>query len=115
MLTRTLNAADLQPRNGIRYQPLHLIGPEELSTLGFGWAVVDPGGRTAGHSHPEPECYVVIQGEATMRIGDESAPVSAGQAVFVPSGEHHQILNQGLGVLVYVAVYWHPELDRMPL
>ncbi len=36
MLIRNLNDADLQPRNSIRYQPLHLIGPEELSTLGFG-------------------------------------------------------------------------------
>lgn len=32
MLIRTLHDAGLQPRNGFRYQPLQLIGPEELST-----------------------------------------------------------------------------------
>jgi len=115
MLTRTLNDAELVARNGIRFQALQLFGPEELSTLGFGWAVVAPGGRTSGHSHPEPECYVVIEGSGTLRVDDDSAPVTAGQAVFVPSGAHHRIANTGDGDLVYLAIYWHPELERLSL
>lgn len=115
MLIRTLHDANLRPRNGVRYQPLQLIGPEELSTLGFGWVVVEPGGRTAGHGHPEPECMIVVKGQGTMRAGEESAPITTGQAVCVRSGEHHQVTNDGAGPLVYLAVYWHPELDALRL
>jgi mannose-6-phosphate isomerase-like protein (cupin superfamily) len=113
MLIRTLNDAELTAQNGIRYQSIELLGAEEPSTLGFGWAVVPPKGRTAGHSHPEPEYYVILKGRGTMRVNGESAPIAANQAAFIPSGQHHQISNEQDSELVYLAIYWHPELAQV--
>jgi methionyl-tRNA synthetase len=115
MLIHTLNDAELTAQNGIRYQSIELLGTSEPSTLGFGWAVVPPKGRTAGHSHPEPECYVILKGRGTMLVGRESAPVTANQAAYIPSGEHHQIINEQDSELVYVAIYWHPKLCELDL
>jgi mannose-6-phosphate isomerase-like protein (cupin superfamily) len=115
MLMDALNDAELLPANGIRYQSLREFGDGDTSALGFGWAVVEPRGRTTGHSHPEPEYYIVVQGIGLMKIAGDSAPIRARQAVFIPSGAHHQITNTGSDELVYVAVYWHPELENVEL
>ena len=56
---------------------------------------IQPGGHTPGHSHDwEHEIYV-IEGEITGIDGDGEHALVAGDAVFVPGGEHHQFRNDG--------------------
>ena len=59
-------------------------------------ARLPPGARTTPHYHPKTEeIYYILEGEALMRIGDESRDVAAGDAIAIPPGLVHQITNTG--------------------
>ncbi len=52
----------------------------------------EPGQTTVAHVHPrQDEIFHVIEGEGTIVVGEEDAPVSAGSIVFVPAGQRHGI------------------------
>ena len=55
-----------------------------------------PGQSTTPHYHPKSEeIYYLLSGEGQMRLGDEIHMVSAGDAIAIPPGVVHQILNTG--------------------
>ena len=55
-----------------------------------------PGGRTAPHFHRRTEeIYFITSGSGTMTIGDESRPVKVGDAIAIPPGMVHTIVNTG--------------------
>ena len=64
-------------------------------------ATVQPGGETAEHYHPRAEeIYYFVSGEGTMRLGDEQAPVRAGDCVVIAPGTKHKLFNAGTEPLV---------------
>jgi mannose-6-phosphate isomerase-like protein (cupin superfamily) len=64
-------------------------------------ATVQPGGETAEHYHPRAEeIYYFVSGEGTMRLGDEQAPVRAGDCVVIAPGTRHKLFNAGTEPLV---------------
>jgi mannose-6-phosphate isomerase-like protein (cupin superfamily) len=66
-------------------------------------ARLPPGGSTAGHHHVKTEeIYYVLEGEALMRVGDETAAVGPGDAIAIPPGVPHQITNTGVGLLKFL-------------
>ena len=64
-------------------------------------ATVQPGGETAEHYHPRAEeLYYFTAGEGTMRLGEEEAPVRAGDCVVIAPGIKHKLWNPGSEKLV---------------
>jgi mannose-6-phosphate isomerase-like protein (cupin superfamily) len=64
-------------------------------------ATVEPGGETAEHYHPETEeLYYFVAGEGRMRLGDDQAPVRAGDCVVITPGTKHKLFNTGTEPLV---------------
>jgi len=63
------------------------------------------------HRHPYAEVFVVEEGEATFRIGESTAIVSAGNVVVSPPGEAHGFVNSGDGELRLVAIHGAPRFD----
>jgi mannose-6-phosphate isomerase-like protein (cupin superfamily) len=64
-------------------------------------ATVEPGGETAEHYHPRAEeIYYFVAGEGTMRLGDEQAPVRAGDCVVIAPTTKHKLFNTGTEPLV---------------
>ena len=60
-------------------------------------------GATTPHYHPRTEeIYYVLEGRGTMRVGDETRPVGAGDAIAIPPGTMHQIRNAGSVVLRFL-------------
>src|SRR5947209_17139967 len=54
-------------------------------------ATVDPGAETAEHYHPRAEeIYHFTAGRGRMRLGDDEAEVTAGDAVVIPPGTPHK-------------------------
>lgn len=64
-----------------------------------------PGVGPKLHRHPYAEVFVVESGEATFRIGDDTAVVTAGHVVVSPPGEAHGFTNSGDEELRLTAIH----------
>lgn len=61
------------------------------------------GAQTTPHFHPRTEeIYYILEGHAKMQIGDETSDVGPGDAIAIPPGQRHTILNTGDVVLKFL-------------
>ncbi len=66
-------------------------------------ARLPPGGSTTPHYHPKTEeIYYILSGAGRMRIGDETRDVAPGDAIGIPPGQVHQIVNIGDSTLLFL-------------
>jgi mannose-6-phosphate isomerase-like protein (cupin superfamily) len=82
-------------------------------------ARLPPGGRTTPHYHPETEeIYYLLEGQGRMRLGDEERDVFPGDAIAIPPGQVHQIVNTGVTVLKFLCccapAYEHDDTVLLP-
>ncbi|HEX3931822.1 MAG TPA: cupin domain-containing protein [Nocardioides sp.] len=75
----------------------------ELSTITTGMTVFPPGTAIPLHTHNVEETVLVLRGEATAVLGDQSVDLTAGEATWVAAGVPHRFVNRGAGEL---AIYW---------
>jgi uncharacterized cupin superfamily protein len=86
------------------------IGPRlGAKDLGYSYDVVPPGKRSCPfHSHRgEEEMFFIVQGRGTLRYGDETRPIRAGDVICCPTGgpeTAHQIVNDSDAPLAYLSV-----------
>jgi mannose-6-phosphate isomerase-like protein (cupin superfamily) len=58
------------------------------------------GGSTTPHYHPKSEeIYYILAGDGLMRVNDQRRTVGPGDAIAIPPGATHQLLNTGRDVL----------------
>ena len=68
-------------------------------------ARLSPGHRTTPHHHPQAEeIYYVLSGSGVMTIGDETRDVIPGDAIAIPPGQRHTIINTGSDDLVFLCM-----------
>ena len=61
------------------------------------------GCATTPHHHAvTEEIYYILSGTAAMTLGDETRPVGPGDAIAIPPGMRHTILNTGATELVFL-------------
>ena len=66
-------------------------------------ARVAPGATTAAHHHRRTEeIYYLLAGQGRMRLGQEWCEVARGDAIAIPPGAVHQIVNTGTDELVFL-------------
>ena len=86
------------------------IGPLlGAKSLGYSYDVVPPGKRSCPfHSHRgEEEMFFIVQGSGTLRYGDETRKIRAGDVICCPTGgpeTAHQIVNDSDAELAYLSV-----------
>lgn len=94
--------------------------PIQAENFALGWVVLEPhGGQVPWHNQRQEEVYFIVEGTGEMCLGDECQPLVAGQAVFIPPGEFHQLTNTGDTPLTMMYCYgpagevahWRQELD----
>lgn len=83
-----------------------LVGAKDL---GYSYDVVPPGKRSCPfHSHRgEEEMFFIVRGEGTLRYGDETRKVRAGDIIRCPVGgpeTAHQIVNDSDAELAYLSI-----------
>jgi uncharacterized cupin superfamily protein len=83
-----------------------LLGAKDL---GYSYDVVQPGMRSCPfHSHrAEEEMFFIVRGTGTLRYGDETRRVRAGDFICCPTGgpeTAHQIINDSDAELAYISV-----------
>jgi uncharacterized cupin superfamily protein len=90
--------------DAVRIGPL--LGAKDL---GYSYDVVMPGKRSCPfHSHrAEEEMFFVVKGTGTLRYGNETRPIRAGDFICCPTGgpeTAHQIINDSDAELAYISV-----------
>ena len=95
---------DKYASDGVRLGPL--LGAK---SLGYSYDVVPPGMRACPfHSHrAEEEMFFIVKGEGTLRYGDETRKIRAGDVICCPVGgpeTAHQIVNDSGADLAYLSI-----------
>jgi oxalate decarboxylase/phosphoglucose isomerase-like protein (cupin superfamily) len=108
--------------------PSKLIDPASLPTMSFDWGVIKPlvatdntddpavslvhvvllpGQGHERHNHPDAdEILYVLAGTGEQMVDDDQTfPVGAGQAVFIPKGAFHSTVNTGWEPMTILAIY----------
>jgi len=83
-----------------------LLGAKDL---GYSYDVVSPGKSSCPfHSHrAEEEMFFIVAGEGTLRFGNETRKIRAGDFICCPTGgpeTAHQITNDSAAELAYISV-----------
>ena len=105
--------ADLAAIPGRRYparrRTQNLVGgasPIQAAHFAIGAVTLEPdGGQVPWHNQAQEEVYFVLEGTGEMCLGAERQTLVAGQAVYIPPGEFHQITNIGPGPLRMLYCY----------
>ena len=80
--------------------------PIQAAAFSMGFVTLEPqGGQVPWHNQEQEEVYFVVDGTGEMCLGQEKQTVTAGQAVYIPSGVYHQLTNTGHDVLHMIYVY----------
>ncbi len=87
-----------------------ILDRRNLKEIGFlAIARLEPGKQIEAHVDPMEEIYFVLSGTGDMTVGDETRAVKPGDAVWVPTGDSHALLNTGeepCVVLVVASPAW---------
>src|SRR3954447_20236931 len=106
-----------------RRRTQNLVGgmsPIQASSFAMGMVTLEPnGGQVPWHNQKQEEIYFIVEGTGEMCLGNERQTVTAGQAVFIPSGVFHQLTNTGDQPLKMIYCYapagdvahWRQELE----
>lgn len=95
-----LSLLEQQAQSGKRY--LEFIRVPGLST---GLYVLPAGSEDTQQPHTEDEVYYVIEGRASIRVGEENRPVGPGSTIYVAARVEHRFhsIVEDLKVLVFFA------------
>src|SRR5512136_2710452 len=106
-----------------RRRTRNLVGgasPIQAPGFSMGHVTLEPkGGQVPWHNQEQEEVYFIVQGVGEMCLSHERQTLTAGQAVFIPPGEFHQLTNIGEEPLIMIYCYgpagdvahWRQELD----
>lgn len=64
------------------------------------------------HWHKELELLLVLEGNASLQVGQQSYPVSSGVFAFIPSNAVHMVLGEPDTAFRFIAVVFHPDFIR---
>jgi mannose-6-phosphate isomerase-like protein (cupin superfamily) len=67
------------------------------------------------HKHPYVEVAFIIEGCATITVGDEERQAQAGGIVVIPAGTPHRFVNSGKTVLRQIDVHASPRFIQTNL
>lgn len=96
------------PADDIRVQgsrTLRFEGGAHGADVSFFHVQNEPGQGPGLHRHPYSETWHVLEGEATIRMGDETIVAHAGDTATVPPGVWHGFTNTGDGVLRILCIH----------
>jgi len=67
-------------------------------------ATVPSGEKLLGHVDPMEEIYIIQSGRGRMQVGGEIEEVGAGDAIHIPIGAFHELINTGEEELTILVV-----------
>ena len=106
-----------------RRRTQNLVGgasPIQASNFSLGYVTLEPrGGQVPWHNQDQEEIYFIVEGRGEACIGGARQVLAAGQAVYIPPRQYHQLTNLGDTPLKMIYCYgpagdvahWRQELD----
>jgi quercetin dioxygenase-like cupin family protein len=97
-----------------------LLARKALGTAAFGYNLVEiaPGGQIPEHDESgggQVELYVILEGEATMRLDGEDHPAPAGTFASIEPAATRTILNRSGETVVAMLIGVQPEGGYEPM
>jgi quercetin dioxygenase-like cupin family protein len=83
---RFVNVSDLDPLNvvpGLEFRPV------TTDTVMTNFVAFEPGATAPAHHHVEQQIAIVLSGELTFTVGDETGVMHAGDCVVIPPDVEH--------------------------
>ena len=92
----------------------HLLNTASLSVIK---EKVPKGGVEEMHCHRKAQqLFYVLQGVATIQLGEETYRVHRGEAMHVPPGTPHRLVNAGEEELIFLVISQpHSHTDKIKL
>jgi uncharacterized cupin superfamily protein len=96
-----------------------LLARKSLGTSVFGFNLVEigPGGEMPEHTEAESgqvELYVILEGEAVLRLEGDEHPAPAGTFASIESSASRTILNRSEAPVTAMLIGVHPSTDFKP-
>ena len=63
------------------------------------------------HQH-RSEHWIIVEGQAEVRIDDKTYNLMANETIFIPKGSKHRLSNKSLNNLVVIEVWFGDKLDE---
>jgi mannose-6-phosphate isomerase-like protein (cupin superfamily) len=75
----------------------------------FAWAALPAGNIIEEHIDEVEEVYFILFGGGLMKVGDEEKLVKAGDAIWIPAGEPHRLINNENETTFFICVAAYPN------
>ncbi|MGH2819053.1 MAG: cupin domain-containing protein [Actinomycetota bacterium] len=87
-----------------------LFAPDRsaVTELMFSVVSIDPGSQTDYHVHDRPELIYVVSGDGSFTVDDKTVPIAGETALYVRTGEWHQLRSTGPDPLKLATVFVPP-------
>ena len=99
MIVRNLGTEEVRRRwyvaHGRGMATMLFDGTELQGILFFAHAVLKPNKVLESHIDPYEEIYYIIAGQGLMQVGDDEQQVTTGDAIWIPYGVSHSLVNNG--------------------
>ena len=72
------------------------------------YAILPAGNSIEEHIDAVEEIYLIFKGSGVMKVGDETKEVREGDAIWIPAGEPHSLVNTGSEETFIIVVAAYP-------
>ena len=97
--------------SGVETKPL-LLEATGAQAFVIGISAFPVGAALKSHKHNTEEMVVLLEGEATVELGDERYDIVPYDTTHVPAGIFHRFINRGATPLRILWVYGAPHVTR---
>jgi quercetin dioxygenase-like cupin family protein len=100
---------DIELPNGSFSRMLVTGGRAEGATASLGYSVFRPGTELGSVAHETEEFAYVVSGSGRLRLDDEEVEFAAGDALHIPAGVWHAVVNDGEKDVVMIFGFPYPD------
>ena len=103
---------DQLPFEGMSHE---FVGEEYGAPISMYFVNAAPGRGPVLHTHPYVETIFMLEGHATVTIGNERREVNAGAIAVIPEHTPHRFVNSGDGPLRQIDIHASPKFIQRNL
>src|SRR5262249_25679737 len=100
------------PFEGMSYE---FVGEKEGAPISAYIVNAKPGQGPPLHTHPYVEVIFMLEGHATVTVGNEQCEAEAGGIVVVPANTPHRFVNSGETLLRQIDIHASPKFIQTNL